>query len=120
MPMAGGDMTLLPPGWIFFFFCTVAFGLVGLSGVPLSFLLSLFSGLRGGLPGARAGDLKVLEAGFSSNLEKYFGRGTGSNWVQGVFVPPEWMSLDLVFSTKSVSPKLTLVAALKLLCFLII
>ena len=119
----GGSVELLPAGWLTTFSC-LGVGLAGLLllGLPRDFLFSLWSGVRGGRPGACPGDLGdwgTLLTRCNSNWGISAGSLKASSWCQGVLLPPGWISFGLDLRMKSFSPKLTLVAVLKLLSFLI-
>ena len=119
-------MGLLPAGWLGLvtIFCCFGVGLDGLLlyGLPLVFLFSFCSGVCGGLPGACPGDLGdwgTLLTRFISKEGISSGNLMGSIWLHGLFLPPGWISLGLLFRIMSFSPKLTFVDVWKLLCFLI-
>ena len=118
----GVSKVFLPAGWLGRL--ALDEGLAGLLvlRLPLDFLFSPCSGVWGGLPGACPGDLGdwgTLLTRFISNWGMSSGSATASSWCQGVLLPPGWISLGLVLSIRSFSPKLMLVAVLKLLFFLI-
>ena len=120
---AGVPVTFLPAESMVVF-CCLGVGLAGLLllGLPRVFLFSLWSGVRVGLPGAcpwDLGDWGTFLTRCISNWGMSSGSLTASSWCQGVLLPPGWISFGLDLRIKSFSPKLTLVAVLKWLSFLI-